>query len=155
MRQAIPKQTFCTLALALSLPLSFACSFPIGYFYQVSNLRGTIVGVANHDPRHESRLMRQRVTQEGLLVTLREYRWPVQDTSKLRVIAQTKTGKNGEFDLSNAPDGHFFLDIDTPWGDDSYSIQVAHHPQGNRSLLIDVSPVHPDCTGGHEFIVVH
>ncbi|MDR3754764.1 MAG: hypothetical protein P4K93_06070 [Terracidiphilus sp.] len=155
MQRLVPKQTFFILVLAVSVPLSYACSFPIGYFYQVSNLRGTIVGVANHDLRHESRLMRQRVTQEGLLVTLREYRWPVEDKGKLRIIARTKTGKNGEFDLSNAPDGHYFLDIDTLWGGDTYTIQIVHRLQRNQSVLIDVSPVYPDCTGGHEFVIVH
>jgi hypothetical protein len=34
-----------------------------------------------------------------------------------------------------------------------FDVEVTDSVKATKSITIDVSPVHPDCTGGHEFIV--
>ena len=46
--------------------------------------------------------------------------------------------------------GHYTLRID---GGSLFDVEVKDLPRVTASLTIDVSPVSPDCTGGHEFIV--
>jgi len=115
-------------------------------------LQGTVVGVDKSDFRHKVRLLRQRVLRDDANVTLYEYPGELRDIGSPRVIAKAKTDKQGHFDLGGVPDGHYSLEIEVPWGEDWYDVQVTHMPKSTASVTIDVSPNYPDCTGGHEFI---
>jgi hypothetical protein len=33
-----------------------------------------------------------------------------------------------------------------------FEIEITDKVQATRSITIDMSPIHPDCTGGHEFL---
>lgn len=148
-----PALLLLALAFAVLAPSTFACSFPVDYFHQVTRLRGTVVGVASHDPRHIWGWMRQRVAVAGAKLTLYEYRWPIADENGRRLVKSTKADKNGAFDFGALPDGHYTLVIDAPWGRDLYDAQMVKSAPQTASIMIDVSPVYPDCTGGHEFLV--
>jgi hypothetical protein len=54
------------------------------------------------------------------------------------------------FDFGPLRTGHYRLAIDDK---DSFDVEIKELPQVTESVTIDVSPVYPDCTGGHEFIV--
>jgi hypothetical protein len=140
------------IMLTASPTMGYACSWAIGYFHQVTYLRGTIVGVNQGDLRHMSRWLRQRVARPGANLTLYEYWWPAK-LSKLRVIRQVKTDQDGHFDFGALPDGHYALAIETPGiGIDEFDVEIVRLRRRTASVTIDISPVHPDCKGGHEFI---
>jgi hypothetical protein len=102
-----------------------------------------------------SRWMRQHVVRDDVKLTLREYRWPAK-LSEMRVVRTIETDKHGGFDFGALPDGHYRLVIDTPWGHglELFDVQVAQLPRRTTSVTVDISPVHPDCAGGHEFIAI-
>jgi hypothetical protein len=71
------------------------------------------------------------------------------------LVKAVKTDDNGEFDFGPLQPGHYTLVVDEKkWGSsDWYDVEVKDLPRSTQSVTIDVSPVSPDCTGGHEFIV--
>jgi hypothetical protein len=145
--------TGAIISVLLIVQFAYACSFAKGYFYQVTALRGTIVGVNRGDPRHQLRWLRQQVTRGNVDLTLYEYAWPAK-LRDLKLIKKTKTDNHGKFDFGDLREGHYTLQIEDPAGhEDLYDIQI--YPLTNKtiSVTIDISPVFPDCTGGHEFIV--
>jgi hypothetical protein len=146
---------FIIVALMALVPLAYPCSWATGYFHQVTCLRGRVVGVNKSDLRHRSRWLRQRVVRGDVLLTLYEYRQPVKDQSQLRAVKQVGTNKDGNFDFGRLPDGHYTVVIDAPWGDsDRFDVQIVQLPKRTGSVTLDISPVYPDCQGGHEWIVV-
>ena len=66
------------------------------------------------------------------------------------VIRTVETDTEGRFDFGPLGTGHYTLAID---GNDSFDVEIKVLPQATESVTIDVSPVFPDCTGGHEFVV--
>jgi hypothetical protein len=66
------------------------------------------------------------------------------------VIRTVETDSEGRFDFGPLGTGHYTLVID---GEDLFDVELKKLPQVTESVTIDVSPVLPDCTGGHEFIV--
>jgi hypothetical protein len=136
------------LALA---PLAYPCTWVRGYFYRVTRLRGKVVGVNRGDLRQISRWLRQRVVRDDAKLTLYEYRgtW---DRDETRVIKRVDTDRHGNFDFGALPDGHYTLYIGAPWWDDYFDVQIVQLPRRTAFVIIDISPVYPDCTGGHEFI---
>jgi hypothetical protein len=139
------------IALVLSVHLGFGCSWAVGYFHQVTCLRGSIVGVASHG---WPRWIRQRVTRGNVQIHLYEYRWPIHDWNDLRVVKTVTTDHDGNFDFGILNNGHYTLVIDWPSPRSNlFDVEITALPQATRAVRIDVSPVYPDCTGGHEFIV--
>jgi hypothetical protein len=138
------------LGLAATLPEAYSCSLPTGYFHQVSWLRGRIVGVDNGDWRHPFRWMRQRVERGSVRLILREYRSPREHGVELPFVKAATTDVHGEFDFGALRRGHFTLQIEGPWGGDSFDIEITPAVKVDR-VVVDISPVHPGCTGGHEF----
>jgi hypothetical protein len=64
-----------------------------------------------------------------------------------------KTDDHGWFEFGELPIGHYTLFIDWPSEyAESFDVEITHLPKPTASVKIDVSPVHPDCIGGHEFI---
>jgi hypothetical protein len=149
--------TSATAAIALILAAGgskiVACTWAIGYFYQVTNLRGTVVG--SHFPVLNSlRWYRQSVVRSQAKLTLYGYCWPCDVLNRAPVKAVV-TDATGKFDFGSLKPSHYYLRIDDEKGALSALFQVeVKSPQNSReSETIDVSPVYPDCTGGHEFIV--
>lgn len=143
------------LILLMSLPILSKvvtpCSWTIGYFRQVTHLRGTIVGVNDGDWRRAWRWARQRVVRADALLRLYKYQRPL--PQQRPVLAEIHVDRFGAFDFGGLPSGHYTLEIEFPGGGDSFDVEVTKLPRPTQSVTIDVSPVFPDCSGGHEFII--
>jgi len=131
--------------------LGDACTLAQGYFHQVTSIRGRVVGkdlgVLGF------RWLRQSFSVPNATLTLYEYssaRW-----EERREIAKVRTDDHGNFDFGPIPKGHYFLDIIVK-GSDSlgglFDVEVTDTVKATKNITIDISPIHPDCTGGHEFI---
>lgn len=130
-----------------------ACSWAIGYFIQVANLRGTVVG-SRFPLLHSFRWFRQSFVRPRAKLTLYHYCWPC-DVRHLAPVKVAVTGENGRFDFGVVQTGHYYLEIDDKRGSlfDWFEIEVKGPPRPKESVTIDISPVQPDCTDGHEFTV--
>ena len=141
-------------ALIVFSQSAFACKWAAGYFYQLTDLRGRIVGVNNGDLRHPVRWLRQRVAQGNVRLTLYDYRWPVKDLGELQKVKAVVSDQDGNFAFGKMPGGHYVLVIEAPWGgQDWYDVEFARSAKETVSITIDISPNYPDCTGGHELII--
>lgn len=137
-------------ALVFQAQLAYPCTWSVGYFHQVTCLRGTVVGLNGG----WSRWLRQRVAKGNVNLRLYEYRWPLHDRSEMPLVKTVRTGNRGQFDFGDLPEGHYTLVIDWPleYGN-RFDVEIKKKlPKPTSSVKIDVSPVSPDCTGGHEFI---
>jgi transposase len=64
-----------------------------------------------------------------------------------------RTDERGGFDFGALREGHYTLVIDWPAEySNLFDVEIKKLPTETSSVEIDVSPVDPDCTGGHEFI---
>jgi hypothetical protein len=134
--------------VVFQVQMAYPCSWAIGYFNQVTCLRGTVVGLNRGWPRW----LRQRVTRDNVNMRLYRYRWPLRP-SEMPAVKKVKTDDSGRFDFGELQEGHYTLVIDWPseyaeW----FDVEIKKLPRQTSSVKIDVSPVYPDCTGGHEFI---
>jgi hypothetical protein len=76
----------------------------------------------------------------------------VEDRKK---VAMINTDSHGNFDFGAIPSGHYSLAIDVKDSDRMggwFDVEVTDKVKPTKEILVDVSPIHPDCTGGHEFI---
>ncbi len=67
----------------------------------------------------------------------------------------SKTDSHGAFDFGAIPNGHYSLAIEVKNSDRMgawFDVEVTDVVKPTREIVVDVSPIHPDCTGGHEFI---
>jgi hypothetical protein len=74
---------------------------------------------------------------------------------RLRKVAVTRTDSHGDFDFGPVLTGHYLLSIEVKDSDrmgDLFDVEVTDSVKGTKSITIDVSPVTPDCRGGHEFL---
>ena len=155
-RDCFVVRVFLAGALLIQAQQAFSCSFAVGYFYQVTRLRGTVVGTENYWPLlgygSYPRWIRQRVKRVNANLRLYDYRWPG-SVRERQPIATLRTDERGRFDFGILQEGHYTLVID--WAaehSDQFDVEIKKLPAKTSSLEIDVSPVDPDCTGGHEFI---
>jgi len=137
--------------VAAALALLFAsntraCSLAVGYFYQVTALKGQVVGTHTHIALLP-RWLRQSIPRKHAKLKLYDYEQPWDDTS---VVKTVETDDQGNFDFGPLKIGHYMLRIDD---NDIFDVEVKDLPRTTESVTIDVSPIQPDCTGGHEFIV--
>lgn len=137
---------FVVSLLLFAVSQGHACTFAKGYFYQVTALKGQVVGTNSHLPRW----LRQSFARKHAKLTLYTYRWPRSRNDMPPVIRTVETDTEGRFDFGPLGTGHYTLAID---GNDSFDVEIKVLPQATESVTIDVSPVFPDCTGGHEFVV--
>jgi hypothetical protein len=86
---------------------------------------------------------------------LYEYRWPVHDWRERLLVKTLETDQSGRFDFGVLAPGHYTLVIDWPSeAANSFDAEVKELSRRTSSVKIDASPVYPDCTGGHEFLMV-
>jgi hypothetical protein len=141
------------IILIFGVPTAPACSWAIGYFYQVTSLRGATVG-SNLPFLHSIRWLRQSFVREHVKLTLYDYRWP-RAVSDWVPVKSVITDADGKFDFGAVKPGHYTLRVDEEkWPhSDLFDVEIKDPPNPKESETIDISPVSPDCKGGHEFIV--
>ena len=141
-----------TLCLATISP-AHSCELIPGYFYQVTALKGQVVGSQNFIIQSIAWL-RQSLGRNHAELTLYEYSQTksLATRPKLKIVT---ADFNGNFDFGPVPPAHYTLTIHEPTWDNSTSFAVEIKPlaTATASVLIDISPIHPDCTGGHQIIV--
>ena len=94
------------------------------------------------------------MARDHVKLRLYEYGWPIRDRSQMPIVKTVTTDNNGHFDFGSIPVGHYTLVIDWPRSDgDSFDVEINNRAAETASVAIDVSPVDPDCRGGHEFMV--
>lgn len=142
------------LMLAVADSKILGCEWDSGYFYQVTNLKGKVVG-SNFPVLHLFSWYRQYVVRAKAKLTLYEYCWPC-DAFRRAPVKTVVTDSGGKFDFGLLKPGHYFLKIDDETGPLSglFQIEVKHVGNQKEFEIVDISPVHPDCSGGHEFIVI-
>jgi hypothetical protein len=140
--------TIASLVL-LSVSNTRACEFVEGYFYQVTSLKGQVVGTTF---RGLPRWLRQSFTRKGVKVTLYEYRRPSRRTGQ-PLVKTVETDSAGKFDFGSLKTGHYELVVGDVWSLETFDVEVTPLPRATESVTIDASPFYPDCTGGHEFII--
>jgi len=149
------KRTSCRIVLLASLLLPVeaeACSLVPGYFHQVTALHGRVVG-KDLGP-FNFRWLRQSFRVTNATLTLYEYRFPA-TIDDLKRVAVTKSDSKGNFDFGPVARGHYHLLIEIAGSDTvggSFDVEITDQVSPTENVLLDVSPIHPDCTGGHEFI---
>ena len=129
-----------------------ACSWSFGYFHQVTALRGRVVG-KDLGPL-QFRWLRQLFPVGDATLVLREYGDHV-GFQNLKIVGTVKTDSDGNFDFGTVSKGHYYLEVHSQGVDgiiDLYQIEVTDAVRPTKTITIDVSPFHPNCTGGHEFI---
>jgi len=136
--------TIATLVL-LSVSQIGACTLAVGYFYQVTALKGRVVGT--HSLTYAPRWFRQSFVRKHAKLVLYEYGQGANETS---IVKTVETDDHGDFDFGPLQIGHYTLRIDD---NDFFDVEVKELPRMTASVMIDVSPIHPDCKGGHEFFI--
>ena len=137
-------------ALVMLSALCQACSLASGYFHQVTEIRGRVVG-SSWVP---FRWLRRSLSVSEATLTLYEFRSPAK-IGDLKIVAVTKPDSHGNFDFGSIPKGHYHLVIEVKDSDRMggfFDVEVTDAVKSTRTITVDVSPIHPDCTGGNEFI---
>jgi len=131
----------------------YPCSWAEGYFYQVTRLRGKVVG-AKMGPLQYARWLRQSFVRSGAKLSVYEYRRPIHSRSDMPLIKATQADNRGSFDFGVLQPGHYTLIVDDDgWGhSDWFDFEITKLPKETDSVTIDISPHFPDCKGGHEFV---
>jgi hypothetical protein len=142
------------IAVLLMASQAYPCTWTDGYFYQVSALRGNVVG-AKIGPLQYVRWLRHSFTRKNAQITLYQYRRPVKQRDEMPLVRTTKTDINGYFDFGEVAPGHYTLIVDDNelGTSDWFDVEVKQQAKQTVAVTIDVSPPFPDCKGGHEFIV--
>jgi hypothetical protein len=142
------------ILLLIAVAQGYTGQWARGYFYQVTALRGRVVG-ANIGPLQYVRWLRQSFARKHAKLTLYEYRWPVSGRSALPFVKAIETDPNGRFDFGLMKTGHYTLVVDDEKLSSSnwFDVEMKDRSLAKESVIIDVSPHFPDCKGGHEFIV--
>jgi hypothetical protein len=128
-----------------------ACSFVPGYFHRVTALKGRVVG--RNLGLLQFRWLRQLFSAKDATLYIYEYhqRMGVEDLK--HPVATAKTDSHGGFDFGALPTGHYLLEIAINGsGVDWFDVEITTKVKRTESVLIDISPIAPDCSGGHEFI---
>ena len=127
----------------LSVSNTIACTMTIGYFYQVTALKGRVVGTTFHAPRW----LRQFFARTHIKLALYEY-WHSSDRTLL--VKMVETDEHGNFDFGPLEIGHYTLSVDNGG---LFDVRIKDPEPVTESVTVDVSPIYLDCTGGREFIV--
>jgi hypothetical protein len=153
MRNAVPLATAFALVLLAVAPAD-ACSWARGYFHQVTQLRGNVVG-ARLGPLQYARWLRQSFSRRNVKLALYEYRWPIAVRNEMPLVKTTHTDRHGSFDFGLLLPGHYALVLDDEdWGSSEwFDVEIRSSTRETASVSVDISPHFPSCGGGHEFVV--
>ncbi len=144
---------YCVLLLLIAFATNASpCSLARPYFYQVSQLRGRVVG-AKLGPLQYIRWLRQSFSRSNAKLTLYEYRSPVRSWGEFPLLRTVDADRGGNFDFGDLPKGHYVLEVKDSTLHDWFEVEVTATARPTDSVLIDISPFFPDCKGGHEFVV--
>ena len=147
--QGVKSYLMAVVMCALLPSVATACSFAPGYFHQVTALRGRVVG--KDLGLLQFSWLRQSLSVSNAELVLYEYRYAAK-IDELKRAASTRTDSDGKFDFGALPKGQYSLKINVNGSEvDWFDVDVTD-VKPTQSVLIDVSPVSPDCTGGHELI---
>jgi hypothetical protein len=91
--------------------------------------------------------LRQSFARKHAKLALYKYSQPWDETLLVKTV---ETDDHGSFDFGPLTLGHYTLRIDES---DLFDVEIKELPRKTESVTIDVSPINPDCKGGHEFIV--
>jgi hypothetical protein len=83
------------VALVFQVQLAYPCSWAIGYFNQITCLRGTVVGM------NRGSTLVQTVARDNVNLRLYEYRWPLHNPSEMPLVKSVKTDGSGRFDFGD------------------------------------------------------
>jgi hypothetical protein len=128
----------------------WSCEWSPGYFHQITSLKGVVVGKALGP--FSTRWLRQSFKVSGAQLSLLQYRDPL-DAYRGAALKRVNSDSSGRFDFGSMPDGHYFLEIESEDLHDFFEVEITQKVPKTKSIKVDVSPVTPDCKGGHEFIV--
>jgi hypothetical protein len=142
------------LALLLVPGNSTACTWVDGHFFQVTALRGRVVG-SRIGPLQHARWLRQSFARRNVRLSLFRYRRPLMEGGQMPLVKAIVTDGMGRFDFGEVPVGHYTLVVDDAgWHtSDWFDVQFTRRGNPTLGLTIDASPSFPDCSGGHEFVV--
>jgi hypothetical protein len=126
-----------------------ACSLIRGYFHQVTHLKGRVVGKSLG--AIQFRWLRRMYNVSGAELEVYEYGRPWPRDAK--PLAQTIANSAGEFEFGTLKEGHYSLFIKGGGMQDSFDIEITNKVPRTKEVTLDISPIFPDCTGGHEFEV--
>src|SRR5579872_3383496 len=122
------------LLLLLSVFKTLACSLNPMYFYEVTALKGRVVGMHS---RHEftPRWLRHMFLRKRAKLALYEYGRPFDGTLPLKTV---ETDDHARFDFGQLKTGHYTLRVDD---DDFFNVEIKDLPGKTESVTIDVSPI--------------
>ena len=123
-----------------------------GYFHQVTSIRGQVVGKSLGPMQF--RWLRQSFHVSDATLTLYAYPWSVRAREK-KLIAEVKTNTSGAFDFGAVDEGHYSLEVSVKDSESLggwFPVEVTNKVGRTQEIVLDVSPIHPDCSGGQEFI---
>jgi hypothetical protein len=130
-----------------------ACTLTVGYFYQIPALKGQVVGT-RVGLFQSSRWLRQSFARNHAKVRLYLYQFParLEGTTPIKSV---EANADGRFDFGPFPAGHYTLEVhDDDWGySELFNVEAKDLGKKTTSVKIDVSPIRPDCKGGHEIVV--
>lgn len=116
------------LTLILGTPLMCSCTLPRGYFFQVTSLRGRVVGT-NIPFLDSIRWFRQSLTRKDAKLILYDY-GDTRVVSDLVAVKSVITDADGKFDFGAIKVGHYTLRIDEEkWPhSDFFDVEVKGRP---------------------------
>ena len=127
------------LFFAICSSVGFACSL-LEFVHEVTAIRGQVVG-------------RDLGPAKGADLTLYDYQ-AMAHLEDLKPVAKVKSDDSGRFDFGSIAQGHYIFGIVTKGlGEDQFEVKVTRKAKPTESILVDVSHVMADCSGGHKFIV--
>jgi hypothetical protein len=127
------------------------CSWAPGYFYQATCLKGRVVGRSLG--LVQFRWLRRMFAVSSAELRLYDYNQPFHWDNKPPVVAKTSTTRTGDFEFGALKEGHYRLEISSANLDDYFDVEITSRVPLTKNITIDISPISPDCTGGHEFEV--
>jgi hypothetical protein len=122
-----------------------ACSWAVGYFHQVTRLKGKVVGKSLG--LVQFRWLRRSFSVSGAELVLYEYQgW----NWNSKPLAHAVANSSGEFEFPSLREGHYTLQVKGGGMEDWFDVEITNKVPVTKKVTIDISPNFPDCTGGHE-----
>jgi Prealbumin-like fold domain len=151
MRHKRAATSICLVAVSvLLLPGRVSACSLIPHTYQVTQLKGRVVGRAL-GPLNFKWLQRWFSVPGAELVVYHNDSYPFDANAK--PVAQIKADSQGKFEFDGLKDGIYVLHVKHEKLDDWFSVEVDRKAPTTSWITIDISPLQPDCSGGHVFDV--